>query len=89
MAINYNQTKRYIVAFNSEKFKPAEWEFKMGEHPTPYGNGSSVVILVNGEFRGLCDTRYDRGITKNFGKWCEEYLAECFDPKYEPKITEI
>ena len=88
MARNYNQTKKYIVSFNTKKYEPAKWEFQMGEHPTPYGNGSSVVIFVNDEFRGICDTRYDREIMKDFGKWCMDYLSECFLPGSELNIVE-
>ena len=89
MARNYNQTKKYQVTFNTTKFKPEEWEFIMGKHPTQYGNGSSVAIFINGAFHNLCDTRYDRDIMHDFGKWCEEYLAAWFDPQYEPVIAEV
>lgn len=89
MARNYNQTKRYNVEFKKGNFKPALWEFRMGKHPTQYGNGSSVAIFVNDEFRGMCDTRYDRGIMEDFGKWCVEYLEGYFDPEYEPEFKEM
>lgn len=86
---NYNQVKVYKVSFGKGGFKDAEWEFRMGEHPTQYGNGSSVAVFTNGGFRWMCDTRYDKEIMKDFGKWCMEYLQSYFDPAYEPKIVEI
>lgn len=88
MMRNYNQTKKYNVTFGKGNIKFQAWEFRMGEHPTKYGNGSSVAVFVNDKFQGMCDTRYDREIMKDFGKWCMEYLEGYFDPQYEPKITE-
>lgn len=89
MMRNYNQTKKYNVTFGKGGFKDEEWEFRMGEHPTQYGNGSSVAVFMNGVFKWMEDTRYDREIMKDFGKWCMQYLEGCFVPQYEPKITEI
>jgi hypothetical protein len=89
MARNYNQAKKYQASFGKGNFKPQTWEFRMGEHPTQYGNGSSVAVFINDAFQGMCDTRYDREIMNDFGKWCEEYLAGYFDPAYEPSWVEI
>lgn len=88
MTRNYNQTKKYNVTFGKGNIKFQAWEFRMGKHPTPYGNGSSVAVFVNDDFKGMCDTRYDREIMKDFGKWCMEYLEDYFDPQYEPQIKE-
>lgn len=85
---NYNQTKQYIVTFNTPEFRPEKWKFEMGEHPTKYGNGSSVAVFVNDGFRWMIDTRYDHDIMNDFGAWCVEYLNGYFDPAYEPKIVE-
>ena len=87
MMRNYNQTKKYNVIFRKGDFKPQDWEFRMGEHPTKYGNGSSVAVFKNGEFRWMVDTRYDHDIMNDFGAWCMWYLEEYFDPKYEPMIV--
>ena len=89
MMRNYDQTKVYNVTFGKGGFDPEMWEFRMGKHPTQYGNGSSVAVFMNGQFKWMEDTRYDREIMKDFGKWCMQYLEGCFAPQYEPKITEI
>ena len=86
---NYNQTKVYKVSFGKGGFKEKVWKFEMGKHPTQYGNGSSVAVFTNGDFRWMCDTRYDKEIMQDFGKWCVEWLNGYFDPAYEPKIVEI
>lgn len=89
MARNYNQTKKYQVSFGKGNFKTKVWEFRMGEHPTQYGNGSSVAVFVDDEFQAYHDTRYDREIMNDFGKWCEDLLAGMFDPAYEPSWAEV
>ena len=88
MTHNYNQTKKYNVTFGKGGFKGQKWEFRMGEHPTQYGNGSSVAVFKNGCFLHMCDTRYDHDIMKDFGAWCMWYLEEYYDQQYEPKIEE-
>ena len=80
---------RYEVTFNEPEFN-AVYEFvRDASAAFAYGNGSCVTILRNGEFKSCIDTRYDKTVMKDFDKWCADFLAEYFDPEFEPVIRKI
>lgn len=80
---------RFNVTFNRPEFN-AVWAFvrdKSAMHK--YGNKTAVTIFRNDELKGIVDTRYDRDVVMDFREWCMNYMADYFDPAFEPHIVEI
>ena len=82
-------TKKYRVKFNVPKYNTVYTFVRDKSACSPYGNKSAVTIFKGDEFIGIADTRYDPLVMLNFGRWCEEWLSERFDPAYEPTFEEI
>lgn len=84
-----NQKKSYAVTFNVPKYNAVYTFERHASAAFAYGNGTAVTLYENGKVKELYDTRYDRDVMKDFGKWCEDALSDMFNPKYEPKYAEV
>ena len=80
-------TKRYTVEFNQPEFD-CIYEFKRTKSASfEYGNGSVVLVKMNGRHFATIDTRYDPYVMGDFDKWCRDYLLRTINPEFEPVIT--
>jgi len=82
-------TKTFKVTFNNPKFD-CVYELTRGKSGAfAYGNQTSVVVLRDGRFIGVVDTRYDHSVMEDFTAWCIRWLTDRHDPAYNPKFTEV
>lgn len=62
----------YIVKLGDE-----EWHYTLELHESgafKYGNGTCVIMRLEGNLPEVYDTRYERGITQDFVGWCDEFM---------------
>lgn len=80
-------TKSYFVEFNQPEFD-CIYEFKRTKSASfEYGNGSVVLVKMNGRHFASVDTRYDHSVMEDFDKWCRDYLLRTINPEFEPHIN--
>lgn len=54
-----------------------------------YGNGTCVVLTVNGERKECIDTRYIKELPESFNEWCDTQIRNIFDADFEPHIEKL
>ena len=80
----------YKVTFDKKPKYNATWILELGESGAfKYGNGTCVIVTVNGQHHELIDTRYDNGVIKNFVAWCDDYMSRQFNSDYGPHIERL
>lgn len=77
--------KTYEVTFNDPMYNTLYHFTRKESSLAQYGNHTCVIVHHGKMLRECVDTRYDQTVTKDFGAWCEAYLANAFDTSFEPK----
>lgn len=73
------QVIRYRVTFAHLPECNGIWELELCKSGAfGYGNGTYVLVTVNGKSFNYIDTRYERGIVEDFAGWCEKYMRAKF-----------
>ena len=81
---------KYKVSFAKKPEYNGVWVLELDKSGAfAYGNGTCVAVTANGKHHDLIDTRYEVGITQDFGKWCDEYMSHLFNPEFEPQIERL
>jgi len=85
------QILKFNIDFESPKY--ADYSGKItftlsGSPNFSYGNGTCVTIEKEHSETRFSDTRYTKGITTNFEKWCREYLIKHYMPHTATLIAE-
>lgn len=86
-----NRAVRFKVTFEKEPGREDVWELnRMRSGAFHYGNGSQVVVKVNGKVYEQLDTRYGNGVMIDFEGWAEEYMMfRAFENKDSGMIVEM
>ncbi len=81
---------KYNVTFAKAPEYNAEFEISLEKSGAfSYGNGTCVVVKRNGKVDEAIDTRYDKAVSRDFDKWCADYLKDKFNPDLEPHIEKM
>lgn len=81
---------RFRVTLETNPKVNQVWEFQLCKsHAFRYGNGTCVIVTVDGKHFGTLDTRYANDVLEDFEAWAREYIGFRFRADLKPHFELI